>query len=102
MIVRTWRGRTRIDDADRYLEHLEATGLREYRATTGNRGVQVLRRDVGNEAEFLVVSLWDSMEAVRRFAGPTPEKAVFYPKCEDFLTEYDRDVKHYEMLVQTP
>lgn len=102
MVVRTWRGRTRLEDADRYLTYLEETGIREYRATPGNRGVQVLRRDVGGEAEFLVVSLWESMEAVRKFAGPTPDDAVFYPEDEQYLTEFDRDVHHYELLLQAP
>ncbi|MGH7504257.1 MAG: antibiotic biosynthesis monooxygenase [Longimicrobiales bacterium] len=102
MVVRTWRGRTRLEDVDAYLEYLEGTGLREYRATPGNRGVQVLRRDVGNEAEFLILSTWDSMDAVRKFAGPTPDKAVFYPEDDRYLTDFDRDVRHYELLFQTP
>jgi heme-degrading monooxygenase HmoA len=102
MMVRTWRGRTRLEDADHYLAYLQETGLREYRATPGNRGVQVLRRDVGNEVEFLILSLWESMEAVRKFAGPMPDRAVFYPEDEQYLTDFDRDVHHYELLLQAP
>lgn len=102
MIVRAWRGRTRLEDADTYFAYLEETGIREYRKTEGNQGVQVLRRDVGDEAEFLILSFWDSMDAVRRFAGPIPDDAVFYPEDETYLTDFDRDVKHYELLAQTP
>ena len=102
MVVRAWRGRTRMEDADAYFAYLEETGIRAYRQTEGNTGVQVLRRDVGNEAEFLILSFWDSMDAVRRFAGPIPDDAVFYPEDETYLTDFDRDVKHYELLARTP
>lgn len=98
MIIRSWRGATSRSDADSYFEYLKATGVKEYRATPGNRGVYVLRRIVGDRAEFLLLSLWDSMDAVRQFAGPDPEKAVFYPEDDAFLVEFDRDVKHYEVL----
>ena len=60
MIARTWRGATRAQDADRYLEYLNATGLREYRETPGNQGVLALRRLDGDRAEFLLITLWDS------------------------------------------
>jgi len=61
MIARTWRGATRAQDADRYVEYLNATGLREYRATPGNQGVLALRRVHGERAEFLLIMLCDSM-----------------------------------------
>jgi heme-degrading monooxygenase HmoA len=101
VIARTWAGATRAEDADRYLEYLHATGFREYRVTPGNQGVLALRRLEGERAEFLLVSLWDSMEAVRRFAGDEPERAVFYPEDERFLVERDERVRHYEVVHQT-
>ncbi len=69
MIARTWRGWTAAADADRYVEYLLQTGVKEYRETPGNRGVFMLRRISDDRAEFLLVTLWDSMEAVREFAG---------------------------------
>ena len=101
MIARTWRGATRAQDADRYVEYLTATGLREYRATPGNQGVLALRRVHGERAEFLLITLWDSMEAVRRFAGDEPERAVFYPEDDRFLIERGERVEHYEVVHQT-
>lgn len=102
MIARTWRGWTAASDAERYHEYLEETGLREYRATPGNRGVLALRSTEGDRTEFLLVSYWDSMEAVRRFAGPDPEVAVFYAEDDRFLVERETRVRHYEVLSGAP
>ena len=101
MIARTWQGATTARDADAYLEYLERTGLAEYRKTPGNRGVLGLRRIVGDRAEFLLLSLWDSKDAVRAFAGDDVEKAVFYPEDERFLIERDEQVSHYEVVHDT-
>jgi heme-degrading monooxygenase HmoA len=98
MIARTWRGATSADDADAYLEYLHETGLAEFRRTEGNRGALALRKIEGNRAEFVILSLWDSEEAIRRFAGEDISKAVFYPEDERFLIERDNDVSHYEVL----
>jgi len=101
MIARIWRGATRAADADRYVEYLHATGFPEYRATEGNRGVLALRRVEGDRAEFLLVTLWDSDEAIRRFAGDDPGRAVFYPEDERFLVERGEQVSHYQVVYQT-
>jgi heme-degrading monooxygenase HmoA len=98
MIARSWRGATTAQDADAYLEYLNQTGLAEYRKTSGNRGVLGLRRIVKDRAEFLLISLWDSTDAIRRFAGDDIEKAVFYPEDERFLVERDEHVSHYEVV----
>lgn len=100
MILRSWRGFTAADDADRYLTYLQETGVASYRATPGNRGVTVLRRIIDDRCEFLVLSLWDSMDAVRAFAGEDPERAVFYPDDDGFLVEKDLHVDHYEVVLQ--
>lgn len=98
MIARSWRGATRVEDGDAYLEYLHRTGFAEYRKTPGNRGVLGLRRVVGDRAEFLLLSLWESEEAIRRFAGEEVERAVFYPEDERFLVERDEHVSHYEVV----
>lgn len=100
MILRSWRGATARRDADRYFEYLQGTGIKEYRETPGNRGVWVLRREIDGRAEFLLLTLWESMDAVREFAGPEPERAVFYPEDDDFLVERDEEVKHYDVLTR--
>jgi heme-degrading monooxygenase HmoA len=98
MIARTWAGATRAADADAYLDYLHATGLAEYRATPGNRGVLALRRVAGDRAEFLLITLWETEEAIRRFAGDDIERAVFYPEDERFLIDRDERVRHYEVV----
>src|SRR5690349_7007087 len=79
MIARTWRGWTRSEDSDAYVDYVKETGIAEYRATPGNRAAFVLRRDEGDRAEFVTLTFWDSMDAVRGFAGDDVERAVFYP-----------------------
>ena len=101
MIARTWRGATKAEDAEAYLGYLHRTGFTEYRKTPGNHGVLGLRRLVNARAEFLLVSLWESEEAIRGFAGDDIEKAVFYPEDERFLVERDDHVSHYEVVFDT-
>ena len=98
MIARTWAGATRAAAADAYLVYLHATGLAAYRATPGNRGVLALRRVEGGRAEFLLVTLWESEKAIRRFAGDDIGRAVFYPEDERFLVARDEHVNHYEVV----
>jgi heme-degrading monooxygenase HmoA len=98
MIARTWRGVTQAKDADTYLEYLNRTGLAEYRKIDGNRGVLALRRIADDRAEFLILSLWESKDAIRQFAGDDIEKAVYYPEDEKFLVEQQDRVNHYEVV----
>jgi heme-degrading monooxygenase HmoA len=98
MIARLWRGAVRSDDRTAYLDYLQATGLEAYRNTPGNRGVFALCREVDGLAEFLLVSLWDDRDAIRRFAGAEMDRAVFYPDDDRFLVNRDLHVTHFEVL----
>jgi heme-degrading monooxygenase HmoA len=98
MIARTWRGAVAEADRDAYAEYMETTGVAGYASTPGNRGVWMLRRDVDGKTEFLMFTLWDSMEAVKGFAGEQPEIAVFYPEDDRFLVERDEFVSHYDVV----
>jgi heme-degrading monooxygenase HmoA len=102
MLARTWRGATRADDAERYLDYLRTTGLADYARVPGHRRTLTLRRADGDRAEFLIVTLWDSMDAVRRFAGDEPGRAVFYPEDDRFLVARDDHVTHYEVVDMQP
>lgn len=98
MIARSWRGAVRTEDAARYADYIRDTGLAAYAATPGNRGAWMLRRDLdGGVTEYVTFSLWDSMDAVRAFAGDDPEQAVFYPEDDAFLVERDTRVRHYQV-----
>jgi len=100
MIARTWRGATTAEDAEAYVEYLNRTGFREFRDTPGNLGAFGLRKLVDGRAVFLIVSLWESEDAVRRFAGADVEHAVFYPEDDRFLVERDDRVEHFEVVHQ--
>jgi heme-degrading monooxygenase HmoA len=75
MIARIWRGTVREADKDTYYEYLRKTGLKEYAETPGNRGVQTLRRVANGQCEFLLLTLWDSWDAIKAFAGPDYERS---------------------------
>ena len=98
MIMRTWRACTSEADADSYYEYMSKAGLKRVQTAKGNRGVFVVRRHVHGKAEFLVLSLWESMEAVHGFAGPDATRAVFNPDDEERLLEYDVTVRLYDVL----
>jgi heme-degrading monooxygenase HmoA len=100
MIARAWRGVTRAADADTYLDYLQVSGFPGYRDAAGNRGVLALRRIEGDRAEFLLISLWESEAAIRRFAGDDPERAVFYPEDDRFLIERGERVEHWSVVYQ--
>jgi antibiotic biosynthesis monooxygenase (ABM) superfamily enzyme len=97
MIARTWRGATRAEDEQAYVDYLEETGMQAVRALPGNRGTVVLHRRVGDRAEFQTVLLFDSLEHVRAFAGEEVERAVFYAEDDRFLIERELTVAHYEV-----
>ncbi|HEY7780947.1 MAG TPA: hypothetical protein VIC85_12110, partial [Ktedonobacterales bacterium] len=96
MIIRIWRGVTPAARADEYLAYLMETGVKDYRAVPGNRGVQILRRAFDNMVEFLILSTWESYDAIRAFAGDDLDRAVYYPKDREFLLELEPTVTHYE------
>jgi heme-degrading monooxygenase HmoA len=99
MIARVWHGVTPASKADEYVESLKKTGVPDYLRTDGNLGVRVLRRAVGDLMHFLVISYWDSRDAIHRFAGPDLEKARYYPADAEFLLEFEPTVTHYDVAV---
>ncbi len=98
MIARIWRGAVRREDAEDYAAYIGETGLAEYKATPGNQGAWMLRRDDGDRSEIITFTLWESMDAVRAFAGDDPERAVYYPEDDRFLVEREDTVKHYDVV----
>jgi heme-degrading monooxygenase HmoA len=97
MLARIWHGVTSTEKADEYLDYLNRTGIPDYLATPGNRGAFVLRRIEGARAHFSTVSLWDSIESIKRFAGEEYERARYYPEDADFLLEFEPAVQHWEV-----
>lgn len=100
MIARAWHGVTPVTKADDYLEYLKKTGVPDYQSTDGNQGVYVLRRIEDNRAHFLLITLWDSFDAIKKFAGEDFEKAKYYSEDKKFLLELEPQVTHYEVLLK--
>ena len=98
MIARIWRGTVRESDKDVYYAYLQKTGLKEYADTPGNRGVHTLRRVFDGKCEFFLLTLWESWDAIKAFAGEDYEKAVYYPEDEKFLLDRGPKVEHFEVL----
>jgi heme-degrading monooxygenase HmoA len=102
MIARIWRGAVRAADGDAYEQYISDTGMQEYGDTPGNRGAWMLRRTVGENEEFITLSMWDTLDAVKAFAGEDYETAVFYPEDDRFLVERDEQSTHYEVARHVP
>ena len=99
MIVRLWTGRAGDRrNADAYVRHLKANVVPELQGIAGYREVRLLKREEDGRTEFLVMTLWDSMDAIRRFAGADPERAVVEPEARAVLADYDDLVRHYEVV----
>ncbi len=98
MIARSWDGITPAAKADEYTDYVRRTGVTELAATDGNLGVYLLRREEGDRARFRVLSLWDSMEGIRRFAGDEPERARYFPEDARFLLALEPNVEHFEVV----
>jgi len=100
MISRLWHGWTTRENADAYealLRHEIFLGIRS-RRLDGFRGIHLLRRDAGPEVEFVTIMWFDSLEAVRAFAGDDYEVAVVPPKARQLLSRFDAHSAHYQVL----
>lgn len=97
MIMRQWRGRVPAAKADDYLTFLHRSGFKDYGDTTGNLGVFAFQKTTGAVTEFVLITLWESVDAIKRFAGEDYEKAHYYPEDKDFLLEFEPFVSHYEV-----
>ena len=98
MIARTWHGIVPKEKGDAYYEYLQETGLHDYQQTAGNRGVQVLRSDEADTTHFLLITFWESYDAIIAFAGADYQKARYYPEDQDYLLELEPHVRHYTVL----
>ena len=90
MIARMWHGVTTPDKADEFLENINQTGVPGLKGITGNQGVYVLRRTEETEVHFIMISLWDSREAIVQFAGETSKRPGTFPKIRTSCWSWSR------------
>lgn len=98
MIVREWRGRAISSRADAYPKHFRDTVVPELRHVPGFIGAHLVRRQIDDKVEFLVLTRWESMNSVRAFAGSKVDEAVVEPGAIAALVDFDADVRHYEIV----
>ena len=98
MIVRQWHGRVPSTKAAAYREFLVERAIPDYRSVAGLRSVRVLQRIAGDVCHFVTMTEWDSLDAIRAFAGEDVERAKYYPEDADFLLEFEPTVTHYEVV----
>lgn len=101
MIARHWRGWTRVQDADAYEILLKHKVLPRLTGVEGYRGGYVFRSIGPQEVEFVVVNLFDSLEAVKRFAGESYTTPVFEPEAKKLLSRVEPVAMHYEVRINT-
>ena len=101
MIVRMWHGRVPSEKAAQYREFLNRRAIPDYRSVPGNVSVHILERRDGAVTHFVTMTFWESMAAIRGFAGKDVEVAKYYPEDRDFLLEFESTVVHYEVVGQS-
>ncbi|HVB62549.1 MAG TPA: antibiotic biosynthesis monooxygenase [Ktedonobacteraceae bacterium] len=97
MIARLWRGWTPKENADTYERLLREQVLPGLKQIDGYRGGYILRQESNEEVEFVVMNLFDSLEAVRAFAGPEYTVPVFEPEARQLLSKVEHVARHYEV-----
>lgn len=102
MITRIWKGRALLANAAAYHSFVTQHVFTQLTALEGHRGAFLLRRDAGDHAEFMAVTLWDSLQCIRAFAGDSLENAVVEPEARAVLSSFDDFVTHYEVVHGQP
>jgi heme-degrading monooxygenase HmoA len=97
MIARIWGGTATVANADAYHRHFTTRVAPQLNELAGHRGAYLLRRETAGEVEFLAVTLWDSLESIKSFAGPNPELAHVEPAARAVLARFDETARHYEV-----
>ncbi len=100
MIARIWHGKVPMEKSDEYEEFLIKKAAADYSSVDGLLKMYFLRKDEGDFAHFLLITLWDSLESVKRYAGPKPELAKYYAEDDDFLIEKEKFVSLYRVFYE--
>ena len=99
MIARIWRASaTAGENADAYCSHFATEVVPHLRAIDGQHGALLLKRQAGQQVEFIALTLWDSIETVKQFTGPGVDVAIVAPQAQAVLATFDAFVTHYEIV----
>ena len=98
MIARIWHGRTKREDASAYESMLKPELLPGVGKVKGFRHSYLLRRDLGDEVEFITVMLWDSIDAIKALTGPDYDTSIIPEERKRYLSSHDAKAAHYEVV----
>ena len=101
MVERHWRGIARKERADEYIDHLKNDTFRKLKEIHGFVSASVLKRDLPDSVEFLVVTKWETIDAIKQFAGEKIDTAVVPEPVQHIMLKYDDKVSHYELSFET-
>ena len=99
-IMRLWHGKVPIEKAEKYEKFMISRAAPDYNSVDGLLKLYFQRRNENIIAHFLLVTIWDSMESVKKFAGEHPEKAKYYPEDDTFLLEKEETSALYEVFFE--
>ena len=102
MIARLWRGQATNAQADAYFRHVTGTVFPSLKDLAGHRGAWLLRRQAEGQTEFLALTLWESLDSIRAFAGDDIATAIVEPEARAVLADFDDFARHYEVAFKTP
>jgi len=100
LIARFWSARSTPAQARTYVDHLKTKVLATLRKLEGYSRAMLLERQASNEVEIVVITFWQSLESIRSFAGDDLETAIVADEAADLLTQFDRRVRQYELVVK--
>ena len=101
MIERHWKGIARKERANEYIDHLRNDTFKEIKKIKGFISASILKRDLSEGVEFLVITKWETLEVIKQFAGEKIETAVVPKLVQDIMVKYDKNVRHYEVNFTT-
>jgi hypothetical protein len=98
MIERHWKGITSIENSNSYIKHLLEDTFRDLSKIDGFKKASILKRTINDNVEFLVVTQWESIDSIKKFAGENTEVAVVPLKVQKLMIRYDLKVSQYEII----
>ena len=101
MIARHWKGIAKKERANEYVAHLLNDTFEEIKKIKGFISASVLKRDLSEGVEFLIITEWETLDAIKQFAGEKIEIAVVPELVRDIMVKYDENVSHYEVNFTT-
>lgn len=98
MILRMWKGQASVEKAEEYVQHATGTVFPKLGKIEGHRGAYLLRHSINRGVEFVVLTLWDSIEDIQKFSGEDVGRAVVEPEAQAILSGFDDFVTHFEVV----